>query len=81
MILSSGTGMKTLEVVAALSECPEWHIGKGQVGTVLEELDSGHVLVEFADLDGVAYAIVPMPVGQLIQLKRTPIFPSVWSDA
>lgn len=75
MILSSGTGMKTLEVVAALSECPEWHIGKGQVGTVLEELDSGHVLVEFADLDGVAYAIVPMPVGQLIQLKDTPTVP------
>lgn len=45
---------------------------KGQVGTVVEELNSDHVLVEFADLNGVAYAISPIPVGQLIELKHAP---------
>ena len=64
--------MKMLDVVATLRECPEQHVAKGQVGTVVEELDSDHVLVEFADLNGVAYAISPMPVGQLIELKHTP---------
>jgi hypothetical protein len=36
---------------------------KGQVGTVLEELDNDHVLVEFADVNGVAYAIATVPMG------------------
>ncbi|WP_085938689.1 DUF4926 domain-containing protein [Aromatoleum aromaticum] len=45
---------------------------KGQVGTVVEELDADHVLVEFADVNGVAYGIAPMPVGQLMELKHAP---------
>lgn len=65
--------MKMLDVVATLRELPEQHVGKGQVGTVVEELDGGHVLVEFADLNGVAYAISPIPVEQLIELKHTPV--------
>lgn len=64
--------MKTCDVVATLFEFPEWHVGRGQVGTIVEELDSGHVLVEFANLNGVAYATLAIPVGQLLQLKHTP---------
>ncbi|WP_287365756.1 DUF4926 domain-containing protein [Thauera sp.] len=63
--------MKTLDVVATLSEYPERGIGAGQVGTVIEELDADHVLVEFAHLDSVTYAIAPIRVRDLIQLKHT----------
>jgi hypothetical protein len=47
-------------------------LAKGQVGTIVEELDSKHVLVEFADLDGVTYAITPIPLGLLMELKHSP---------
>ena len=46
--------MRVLDVVATLREFPDQRVGKGQVGTVVDELDHDHVLVEFSDLDGVA---------------------------
>jgi hypothetical protein len=61
--------MKLLDVVATLQDLPDLHLAKGQVGTIVEELDSKHVLVEFADLDGVAYAITPIPLGLLMELN------------
>jgi hypothetical protein len=64
--------MKLLDVVATLQDLPDLHLAKGQVGTIVEELDSKHVLVEFADLDGVAYAITPIPLGLLMELKHSP---------
>jgi len=64
--------MKVLDVVAALQDFPEQRVVKGQVGTVVEELDADHVLVEFSDVNGVAYALAPMPVGQLMELKHAP---------
>lgn len=64
--------MRMLDVVATLQDFPEQQVVKGQVGTVVEELDADHVLVEFADVNGVAYAIAPMPVGQLMELKHAP---------
>lgn len=75
-IRSRMTKMQPCDVVAILSELPEQHIGRGQVGTVVEELDDGHVLVEFSNSDGATYATVPVPVGQLLKLKHTPICPS-----
>lgn len=75
------TTMKTFDVVATLCEYPQWHIERGQVGTVVEKLDDSHVLVEFANLDGVAYAVSPIPVGQLLELRHTPTVPSGWADA
>jgi hypothetical protein len=64
--------MKLLDVVATLQDLPDLHLAKGQVGTIVEELDSKHVLVEFADLDGVTYAITPIPLGLLMELKHSP---------
>lgn len=69
------TEMKTFDVVATLCEHPEGCVGRGQVGTVIERLDNEHVLVEFAKLDGVPYAIVPIPAEQLLKLKYTPNLP------
>ena len=39
--------MKLLDVVALLEPIPEQHLLRGQVGTVVEELDPGYVEVEF----------------------------------
>ena len=64
--------MKLLDVVVILEDVPDAHLVKGQVGTIVEELDKDVVLVEFADLSGVAYAIEPIPVRKLIELRHTP---------
>lgn len=64
--------MKLLDVVATVEDLPEAHLTKGQVGTVVDELDGNVVLVEFADLGGVAYAIEPIPVRKLMGLRHSP---------
>ena len=64
--------MKLLDVVATLEGVPGAHLTKGQVGTVVDELDGELVLVEFADLGGVVYAIEPIPVHTLIELRHAP---------
>lgn len=64
--------MKLLDVVATLEDLPAAHLAKGQVGTIVDELSEEFVLVEFADLGGVAYAIEPIHVRQLIALHHTP---------
>lgn len=62
--------MRLHDVVATLEDLPEAHLAKGQVGTIVDELDAGHVLVEFADVDGVAYAIEPVSCDKLMQLHH-----------
>lgn len=64
--------MKLHDVVATLDDLPELRLSKGQVGTVVDELDKSFVLVEFADIDGVAYAIQPVPRGKLMPLHHQP---------
>lgn len=64
--------MKLLDVVATLEDLPDAHLSKGQVGTVVDELDTRTVLVEFSDLNGVAYAITPIPLNKLMELHHTP---------
>ena len=64
--------MKLLDVVATLEALSAARLAKGQVGTIVDELTEGVVLVEFADLGGVAYAIEPIPVRQLIELHHMP---------
>jgi len=64
--------MKLLDVVATLEDVPTAHLAKGQVGTIVDELSKDVVLVEFADLGGITYALEPLPVGKLIELRHTP---------
>lgn len=64
--------MKLFDIVATLQDIPAAHLAKGQVGTIVEVLSTQIVLVEFADLDGVAYAIEPLPVAHLIELHHAP---------
>ncbi len=65
--------MKLLDVVATLEDIPAVRLTKGQVGTIVDELSKDVVLVEFADLGGVTYALEPLPVGKLIELRHTPV--------
>jgi len=65
--------MKLHDVVATLDDLPSAHLAKGQVGTIVDELDQANVLVEFADIEGVAYALVPVPCKQLMLLHHQPL--------
>ena len=64
--------MKVLDVVATLDDLPKANLAKGQVGTIVDQLDGDTVLVEFADVTGVAYALEPLPVRKLMELHHTP---------
>jgi hypothetical protein len=64
--------MKLLDVVATLEDVPTAHLAKGQVGTIVDELSKDVVLVEFADLGGITYALEPLPVIKLMELRHTP---------
>ena len=61
-----------LDAVALLSDLPSEGLARGQVGTVVEALDSTAVLVEFSDAQGRAYAIVPCPRSELLVLHQAP---------
>ena len=62
-----------LATVALVIDLPEQNLTRGQIGTVVEHLKSEGdfaELVEFADTDGQAYAIVPLKPEQLLVLHR-----------
>ncbi len=56
------------DVVALLTDVRPAGLARGQVGTVVEELDRDTVLVEFSDDDGQAYAVEPCPRDKLLVL-------------
>lgn len=60
------------DVVALLADRPADGLARGQVGTVVEALDSNTVLVEFSDDKGRAYALVPCSAADLIVLRYLP---------
>jgi membrane protein implicated in regulation of membrane protease activity len=57
-----------LDVVALTENLPEHGLQTGQVGTVVEELDSGVFEVEFSDDTGRAYALLPLREDQILVL-------------
>lgn len=59
-------------VVALLAGMPQSGLLRGQVGTVVEQLDNSTVLVEFSDARGQAYAIELCAVSQLLVLHYMP---------
>jgi hypothetical protein len=61
-----------LNVVALLSDKGGENLARGQVGTVVEELDADTVLVEFSNDDGQAFAVVPCRAAELIVLHYEP---------
>ena len=61
-----------LSPVALLNDLPKDKLARGQVGTVVEDIDGSTVLVEFSDDQGRAYGIVPCPRAELIVLHYVP---------
>lgn len=61
-----------LDVVALVEDIPEKGLRRGQVGTVVEELAPDAFEVEFSDLDGHTYALLPLHTGQLMVLYYEP---------
>ncbi|WP_441233257.1 DUF4926 domain-containing protein [Bradyrhizobium sp. 930_D9_N1_4] len=62
----------TQDVVALLANLPEHRLARGNVGTIVEELDDGTMLVEFSDDDGRPYAVAPCPRSELLTLHYVP---------
>jgi hypothetical protein len=60
------------DVVALLADVRSAGLSRGQVGTVVEELDGETVLVEFSDDDGRAYAVEPCTRSSLLVLHYVP---------
>ena len=61
-----------LDVVALLTELPAHRLARGQVGTIVEQLDNKTLLVEFSDEQGRAYAVAPCPRADLLVLHYLP---------
>jgi hypothetical protein len=57
-----------LDAVALLADLPAQRLARGQVGTVVEQLDDKTLLVEYSDDQGSAYAIAPCPWADLLIL-------------
>ena len=62
----------TRNVVALLTDLPAQRLARGQVGSVVEELDDTTLLVEFSDDEGRAYALAPCPRTDLLVLHYVP---------
>jgi Domain of unknown function (DUF4926) len=61
-----------LDVVALLTDLPGQRLARGQVGTIVEQLDDKTSLVEFSDDQGRAYALAPCPRDDLLVLHDVP---------
>jgi len=61
-----------LDVVALLADLPAHRLTRGQVGTVVEQLEDDTLLVEFSDDKGRAYAVAPCPRDKLLVLHYVP---------
>ncbi|MCC5844192.1 MAG: DUF4926 domain-containing protein [Verrucomicrobia bacterium] len=62
-----------LDVVALLCDHPELGVVTGQVGTVVENLDSHTVEVEFITESGATFAQGALPVEELLLLHYSPV--------
>ena len=61
-----------LDVVALLADRPTEKLARGQVGTIVEQLDERTVLVEFSDDQGRAYAVLPCLLSEVLVLHYVP---------
>jgi hypothetical protein len=69
---SKNKGPSLLDVVALLTDLPAQRLARGQVGTIVEQLDDRTLLVEFSDDQGRAYAFAPCAREDLLVLHYVP---------
>jgi hypothetical protein len=72
IVMANDKPASVLDVVALLADLPAQKLTRGQVGTVVESLDSETALVEFTAEDGKAFAIAPCPRRDLLVLHYVP---------
>ena len=65
--------IQILDVVALLTDIPEHRLVRGQVGTVVEQLDEGIFEVEFIDNEGRTYATLSRTGEHLMVLYDLPV--------
>jgi len=66
--------IKLFDVVALTVDLPEYHLRRGQVGTVVELLSDGTAFeVEFSDRDGRAYESLGLRPDQFMVLHYEPV--------
>jgi hypothetical protein len=65
--------VKLLDVVVLIKDMPELNLHKGQVGTVVEVYEPDEFEVEFADLQGKAYALETLNAKELMQIHYSPL--------
>ncbi|TAE24618.1 MAG: DUF4926 domain-containing protein [Cytophagales bacterium] len=65
--------LEILDVVVALQDRPQERIRKGSLGTIVEIFDGGRFLVEFADLNGVPYAMPILSGDQMLKIYQEPV--------
>jgi hypothetical protein len=62
-----------LDVVALLADMPTEKLRKGSLGTVVEVFDNATYLVEFADINGVTYAMPILTDLQMMKVYQEPV--------
>lgn len=68
------TPIQFLDVVALTVDLPEYHLWRGQVGTVVEVLAGGAAFeVEFSDREGRTYESVGLRPDQIVVLHYEPL--------
>ena len=65
--------LKILDVVVLLTDLPADKLKKGSLGTIVDDFKNGSFLVEFANVNGVSYAISMLTAGQLLKVHQEPI--------
>ena len=64
--------LNLLDVVVLASDASVERIRKGSLGTIVEVFPDGTYLVEFADLNGIPYAMPVLTDAQLLKVYQEP---------
>lgn len=65
--------LNLLDVVVLLTNIPSEKLRKGSLGTIVETFADDSYLIEFADLNGVTYAMPVVAASQLMKVHQEPI--------
>jgi hypothetical protein len=65
--------LNVLDVVVLTTDLPAEKLKKGSLGTIVEVFEGGTFLVEFADLNGIPYALPVLLIAQLTKVYQEPI--------
>ena len=65
--------IRLLDVVAVVTDLPQFGLVHGHVGTIVESLGAEMFEVEFSDEEGRSYAQVPLPESLMVVLRHKPV--------